>query len=54
MDEKRKFWEIMALFHSSQKPTRKSRCENFHPITIFESTRCALFELTFAMSGKEA
>ena len=26
-------------------------CENFHPITIFESTRC---ELAFAMSGKEA
>ena len=29
----------------------QARCENFHPITIFESTRC---ELAFAMSGKEA
>ena len=42
----------MALFHSSQKLTRKlARCENVHPITIFESTRC---ELALAMSGKEA
>ena len=37
-----------ALFYSSQK---KTRSENFHPIIIFESTRC---ELAFAMSGKEA
>ncbi len=37
---------LKPLFHSSQ-----ARCENFHPVIIFESTRC---ELAFAMSGKEA
>ncbi len=30
---------VNALFHSSQK---QARCENFHPITIFESTHCKL------------
>ncbi len=39
---------LKPLFHSSQNP---ARCENFHPITIFESTR---YELAFAMSGNEA
>ena len=24
------------------KPNSQARCENFHPITIFESTRCEL------------
>ena len=39
---------LKPLIHSSQNLTR---CENFHPITVFESTRC---ELAFAMSGNEA
>ncbi len=30
----------------------KARCENFHPITIFESTRCEL--ASWFLSGKEA
>ena len=33
------------------KANSQARCENFHPITICESTRC---ELAFAMSGKDA
>ncbi len=27
---------------SMAKPNSQVRCENFHPITIFESTRCEL------------
>ena len=32
------------------KANSQARCKNFHPITIFASTRC---ELAFAISGKE-
>ena len=45
---------LKALFHSSQKLNSQARCENFHPIIIFESTRCKLCEVAFAISGKEA
>ena len=32
---------VKVFFHSSRNLTRKlAACENFHPITIFESTRC--------------
>jgi hypothetical protein len=47
------------------KPNLQARCENFHLITIYESTRCGLAlaaglhslracKLAFAMSGKQA
>ncbi len=47
---------VKALFPLIAKDNSQAHCENFHPITIFESTRCELaIELAaFAMSGKEA
>ena len=45
---------LKTLFHSSQKNNSQTRCENFHPITIFENTRCELVSEVFASRGKEA
>ena len=45
-----------ASFPLIAKSNSQAGSENFHPITIFESTRCELASwlLAIAMSGKEA
>ena len=42
-------WSNYGSFPLIAKANSQARYENFHPITIFESTRC---ELAFAMSEK--
>ena len=45
------YWMTKSSFPLIAKANLQARCENFHPVTIFESTR---YELAPAMSGKEA
>ncbi len=46
---------VKALSLLIAKPNSQAHCENFHPVTIFERTRCKLAIAShFAMSGKES